>query len=681
MDQNQMGQNRNEFSIFHEIVEAVPEGVVSFFDAFRRASGEMTLPLEVEALNAAAEEEFDTCRTDAREAVLFKWFEVFRNIYIAKKVKDDKAGMQNHFVTFMRSFEPKVLLPAFWFGDDALAKGDDFRSHVDAICFAFERFLYSQEGAQAWGAIDFRILDNIKALLFELLRLEENGGEDQCSKEERVLERFAAIAMCVHAIATGGLQLHIAASSDEVQSSPKASISDVRNQLLKCYHYDCYTQLSSAHEGEFALSTDAQDKQVKFERHGAVLAAFSDLALSAMNALPDDKSVADAAYSLLHRYMNDSVGMLGKVCSDQLKEAIRKLLNFFRRWSLEPERPHSQAEILEKAGVERKVILANDYFAKHHISTAAGFWEKALPIFDEMVELIHRHRMKTISASPSIADATELVAKDLERGESLPNFDFQVILEAADKLWNHHLTANDACIKRWMLSIDKAIEIIETCQKQKFAKMTIGSFSWSYKESDGVSLLRRLRKEKDDFVKKGYWPQEMKELKKSFKDDYSEVTYETVCDEKKWAAEARYYVMLAVFAKLIVNTIKGHSELWRDDETSRNDRFFLFTYILTATNCNLDLPFHYHLGIDSGSYQRFGRTRNIQRNRLDRIVEEGGENDADRQTLLKFLAHYLGKSECRVEVMKAIKDNAFLKKCFGGPRINSLAKTLRQERR
>lgn len=703
--------NQDEFAIFHEIVKHVPQEVMSFFDAFGRASVEMKLHLEVEALNAAVADEFHKCREAAREPVLFKWFEVFRNIYIAKKVKDDKEGKSNHFVTFTRSLKPQVLLPMFWFGDDSLTKGDDFRSHVEAIGVAFQRFLYAPEGAQAWGAIDVRMVHNIEALYLDYLRSEENGVEGH------ILERVAAIALCVHAIATRELQLHIADSSGKVQLFPQRVISGVINPLLKYYHYDYYTQLSYAHEDEFDIRSHAQDKYVKFERQGAVLAAFSDLALNAMDASLDNKTVADAAYLLIHDYTRDSILLLGKVWDEQLNEVITKVRKFFISWNIEPMNAHSQQDVLVKVGINREVIPANDYFTKHNISTAEGFWEKALPIFTEMRELINKHKGKATPESSSVAVTTEPLSKNLNGGKYLSENHFKVLLEAADLLWNRYWTAeaDEACMERWILSVAKVLEKITLHKKGVGCLVftdhkTTVEVSWDDRNRD--SFVQRLKKEvealvESDFCKVRPYLMEaltalqeiifqlinsddrtlkeekignnaLESLKTRFlKNCPEDVTIKTVFNKrsahKKLPADARYYVMLAIFANLIVNTITGYSTLWMDNDASKNERFSLFTHILRATGHDLEFPFHYHLGLKSDSYLRLGRTNQHSANRVDCIVAGRLQNESERQVLLMYLAHYLSKRECRAEVMDAIKNNAFLKKCLGENRIKSLA--------
>ncbi len=97
---------------FSEIVACVPSEVVAFFDRFEEVRGNLTLHQEIDVLNAVAEDEFRLCVRQKRPTVLMKWFEVFRDLYILHRVREQGDGdavrkNPDNFTTFAR----KIVIP------------------------------------------------------------------------------------------------------------------------------------------------------------------------------------------------------------------------------------------------------------------------------------------------------------------------------------------------------------------------------------------------------------------------------------------------------------------------------------------------------------------------------------------------------------------------------------------
>ena len=147
----------------------------AFFEMFEKARGNLTLPQEVAVLNAVARGEFTSARGTGTATCLMRWFEVFRDIYIANRVvreREERAPGKNPdaFTTFARTFEPLAMLPDFWFANEELVKGKHVRDLAHPVRLAFERYMYSCAGGGVWGAMDWEMWRYVQMRIFEPLR-------------------------------------------------------------------------------------------------------------------------------------------------------------------------------------------------------------------------------------------------------------------------------------------------------------------------------------------------------------------------------------------------------------------------------------------------------------------------------------------------------------------------------
>lgn len=763
------------FALFRDIVSSMPREVRAFFDSFSSSRESMSLQLDAESLNAAAADEYRACRSKGQDSVLFKWFEVFRDIYIAAKVQESEDGLEvlknpDNFSTFTRSFEPLAALPEFWFGDESLASRARFRDRVYALRFAFERFLYSRAGARAWGAFDWEMPRYVRERLCGRLR----------TGDARALKRVAAIALTARAVAAEDLGVYIE-EFDDVQL-PLTGISNVRGQtkpLLKYFHYDRFTQLSYAREHEFAADVNFPGDHVEFEQRWLALAVISDFALKEADAHSTLFCATRAAFESVSRFLSRVKRNLSRKDVPRLRKAVDFLAPLFADSDSADIARMSNEEILRGIGLTLSPVDADWYLVKSGVDSAGSFWRQAMPVFDELVALVNKNRDETIpkyterqrkSGFRDRASAEEFIRhaidysnpselREIPRADFLRHFsrmlsegdyeldslslseavlgddeeaprsvkvwsqnvgqtrmlpaglpfgdgerkafrgwiysvwsalarsrpledarstavsrrqvdysvfDYKAILEAADLLWNHYFTADKLCMERWVLSIARAIEIIDKCEKNSFASWRFDTgFVWPCDPDRRRVLRARLTQEKASLVKAGVWPRDMKKMKTAFL-SREPLTINTVVEKR-----SRYYVMLAVFARLMAETAENHPALWNN----KDELFSFFIHILIATNEALDYPLPCHLGIYRDSYLRTGRSRTRQRNAVDSIVDGRFGNEAERQIFMMYFAHYLKRSGNGAAIVKAASCEESIVSYFGKPRFSFLRGT------
>ena len=187
-----------DFELFDSIVKNMPHEVAAFFEMFEKARANMTMPQEIAVLNAVAKGEVAAARDGGKPACLMRWFEVFRDIYIARRLAEERAGRPrgknpNDFSTFARTFEPLALMPDFWLANDSLV-GTDVRALAYPVRLAFERYLYSCAGGGAWGAMDWELGLYVDSRIYAPLRRDEKVS----------LRRLAALALTLRGIVTLG---------------------------------------------------------------------------------------------------------------------------------------------------------------------------------------------------------------------------------------------------------------------------------------------------------------------------------------------------------------------------------------------------------------------------------------------------------------------------------------------
>ena len=224
---------------------------------------------------------------------------------------------------------------------------------------------------------------------------------------------------------------------------------------------------------------------------------------------------------------------------------------------------------------------------------------------------------------------------------SYKGVDFKEVCDAADKLWNFYFTADDVCLNRWIVSIDKALAILREMENRRYDKYVFDSkFTWTCTPEMRRGLLARLEAEKADLEERELWPDSMDELKEKL------VAGPSCIIDDQLSGESRILVMIAVFARLMVHTAVAHAALWE----RKADLFAFFTHILIASNHDFKLPFPWHLDITSASYLRTGRTHARQTNVVDDIVGGAFFDESERALFMAFVAHYLaGRSDaCRI---------------------------------
>jgi len=772
---------------FSEIVAKCPPAVVTFFENFTKARTHLSLTAEIDVLNAVAEEEYKNCGPNKATA-LMKWFEVFRNIYILHclgKTDGDKAIKKhpNNFSTFARTFEPLAFLPDFWFAADRNVASADLRGRAHGLRLAFERYFYEREGGGAWGAMDWEMNRFLQKRIYDVLKSDEAGA----------LRRIAALALTARAVAAGEFGLYVEERDDV--TLPLSGISNVwndptkKNALLKYYHYDRFTQLSYAREHEFALDPNFEGSHVRFERQWMALAVISDVILK--------ESDAHSTHAAATRVMLESVAqcmrkmqdkLLKKTSHPRVRAAAEALYDLV---TLHPDEFSrlSADDLLKRIGVKEKPMPANYYLGKCGFTNADDFWDKSLPIFDELQAAMDCNRDRVVAkyteaqrrggykdAASSlvfvqdritkgvlselpgevgrngIRDAlkklmldgsvtlqyatldavltgggkpldrrvqvwseerravrefpdripfvatetedfrkwiqaylTELSAQCAEatnrrleeekairmkqRGVSpqkrdrfpavapldYRRMDFAEIVAKADELWNYYFTEDEICLKRWIVSIDRVLEIMDDPEVKEYQVAHITkTFSKGYAPDQRSRICQRLEAEKENLVRDGRWPKDLNKLKKEL------LKHPSLTIDDLLSGEARILIMAAVLARLMVTTALVRPELWEFG----GDLFALYTHILVASNHDFDLPFPWHLEVTSGSYLRTGRSHSRQGNVMDDFVEGEFYDESERTVFIVFVAHYLAQQYNADAILRVISETPGMRKFF-----------------
>jgi hypothetical protein len=237
---------------------------------------------------------------------------------------------------------------------------------------------------------------------------------------------------------------------------------------------------------------------------------------------------------------------------------------------------------------------------------------------------------------------------------SYKGIDFGGVCAAADKLWNFYFTADDVCLNRWIVSIDKALAILRDMEEHHYDKYTLGNFPWTCTPEMRNGLRARLEAEKAAFEEKELWPDSIENLK-------ANLAAKPSCTiDDLMSGESRILVMVAILARLMVHTAVSHSALWE----RRADLFAFFTHILVASNRDFNLPFPWHLDITSASYLRTGRTHTRQTNVVDDIVDGNFLDESERSLFIVFVAHNLARQSNAVRILDAILASSRMKAYF-----------------
>ena len=238
---------------------------------------------------------------------------------------------------------------------------------------------------------------------------------------------------------------------------------------------------------------------------------------------------------------------------------------------------------------------------------------------------------------------------------SYKGIDFGEVCAAADKLWDFYFTADDVCLNRWIMSIDKAQGLLDYLDENNYVKHTFDTnFTWTCTPEMRNGLRARLEAEKARFEEKELWPDSIGDLKAKL-----EASPSCTIDDLLSGA-SRILVMVAVLARLMVHTAETHAALWE----RRADLFAFFTHILVASNRDFDLPFPWHLDITSASYLRTGRTHARQTNVVDDIVDGAFLDESERSLFIVFVAHYLARQADARRILEAISASSRMKAYF-----------------
>ena len=238
---------------------------------------------------------------------------------------------------------------------------------------------------------------------------------------------------------------------------------------------------------------------------------------------------------------------------------------------------------------------------------------------------------------------------------SYKGVDFKEVCASADKLWNFYFTADDICLGRWIVSIDKVLAILDDPEDQHYGTHFFGkTYKWPCTPDLRSGLRRRLEAEKSELEAKKLWPDSVEEIKVKL-----EAGPSCTIDDLM-SGESRILVMIAVFARLMVHTAVAYASLWE----RRADLFSFFEHILIASNRDFDFPFPWHLDIMSGSYLRTGRTHARQSNVDDDIVDGRFYDESERLLFIVFVAHYLAQRKDAGQILDAILASSRMKSYF-----------------
>ena len=371
----------SEVELFDAIVKGMPQEIEAFFEMFDKARGNLTLPQEVSVLNAVARGEFTSARGTGTATCLMRWFEVFRDIYIANRLvreREERAPGKNPdaFTTFARTFEPLAMLPDFWFANERLARGKHVRDLAHPVRLAFERYMYSCAGGGAWGAMDWEMWRYVQMRIFEPLRRGPAAP----------LRRLAALALTFRGIVIGELGLHIEERDDvTLQLTGLSNAARQKIPLLKYYHYDRFTQLSFTREHEFAMDPSASGDHMAFEERWLGLAVISDFILKESNAHSTLAAATRVALESFSRCISRTAAKVGRNAPQELVSALERLSDDVDTPAV-MRAPCFKDEnvLLEHVGVKESVMSADHYLVVAGLDTAGKFWRQILPIFKEL---------------------------------------------------------------------------------------------------------------------------------------------------------------------------------------------------------------------------------------------------------------------------------------------------------
>ena len=144
--------------------------------------------------------------------------------------------------------------------------------------------------------------------------------------------------------------------------------------------------------------------------------------------------------------------------------------------------------------------------------------------------------------------------------------------------------------------------------------------------------------------------------------------------------EERVLIMLALVARIMVETAVDYAELWQS--TNRDMLVAFIMHMLTATMKDSGLPFPWHLGWFSGSYMRakLGRMKNRQWNVIDRWIKNAEFDDRAQAALLAmYLVHYLRTARRPRQTFRAMRRCEVIRNWVGDERLECLEASFAEE--
>ena len=342
---------------------------------FNEARTRMALPQEISVLNAVAKGEYESARSAGSATYLMRWFEVFRDIYVASCVRAERDSHApgrnpNDFSTFARTFEPLAFLPDFWFENRNLTRERDVCAMAHPVRLAFERYLYCCTGGRAWGAMDWEMWRYVEK------RMADVRGKNAAEPVRRIV----ALALAMRGILSGELGLYVEERDDV--TLPMTGLSNAAGQqppLLTYYHYDRFTQLSYTREHEFAVEYGAAGDHMKFEERWLGLAVLSDFILKEAHARSTLAAASRVARGSFATCLSRIVDKFGSSRPDVVCMA-ENLGGLFE----DPLRTPETEDVLKCVGESRSVMRADNYLIAAGLSTPEIFWERTGPIFREL---------------------------------------------------------------------------------------------------------------------------------------------------------------------------------------------------------------------------------------------------------------------------------------------------------
>lgn len=324
----------------------------------------------------------------------------------------------------------------------------------------------------------------------------------------------------------------------------------------------------------------------------------------------EDEVVCYVRETLLGGKTNELLGEVGRV---PLREALKKLI--------------ASGEIAIEPKTLSSILFDENSSQRFRVKIGRRICElpPSLP-FDASAVSERRAWVVGVLEAMSAADSRERGGKPIV----YRRVEWMKVREAADKLWNFYFTEDKICRGRWIVSIARALEILDEAERKNYASYPITpTFNWPCRAVPRLGLKTRLLAEKAKFTEAGLWPSDLNALKEELKFSPS-ITIDDVL-----SGEGRLLVMVMILARLKARTRRELPELW----ASREDLFGLFTHLLIASNQDFDLPFPWHLDITSGSYLRIGRTHARQTNVVDALVEERFHDSSEELLYQAFLAY------------------------------------------